>query len=71
MALSQKLKTLRAEKKMSQEKVARESGMALSYYRALETGAYKNPTLDVLTKLADTLKISIDELIGRKAPKKK
>lgn len=71
MGLSEKLKKIRAARNLSQEKVARESGIALSYYRSLEKGRYANPTLDILTKLSDVLEVSIDELAGREHPRAK
>jgi XRE family transcriptional regulator of biofilm formation len=71
MGLSDKLKKLRIARNLAQEKVARESGIALSYYRSLEKGRYSNPTLDILTKLSNVLKVSLDELAGRELPRSK
>jgi putative transcriptional regulator len=64
-------KKLRAKKNLTQEAVARRVGLTYKYYQALEQGKYSNPTAGVLIKLAELFEVSLDELVGRKIPKKK
>jgi transcriptional regulator with XRE-family HTH domain len=58
------LKKLREKKGLSQEKLARLSDVANNTIVKIEAGKNQNPTLDTLKKIAKTLSISVDELIG-------
>ena len=60
--LSQNLIRIRKKKRMSQETVARYSGMTARGYREIEEERYM-PTLVVLVRLAKALKCSIDDLL--------
>ena len=64
--LSQNIKKLRKNKKISQDKLARLADVTYNTLVKIESGANKNPTLETLTKLADALDASIDKLVGRK-----
>jgi len=57
------MQILRKDKGLTQEELAKESGIAYATIVKLEQGLLDNPTLKTLQKLADVFKISIDELI--------
>jgi transcriptional regulator with XRE-family HTH domain len=59
-----RLKELRKEKKLSQEElgeVINVSGRTISYFEAGE----RTPSPEILSKLADIFKVSVDYLLGR------
>ena len=64
--LSNNIKKLRTQKKLSQDKLARLADMPYNTLVKLESGKSKNPTFETLSKLADTLEVSIDKLTGRR-----
>jgi transcriptional regulator with XRE-family HTH domain len=64
--LSKKIKALRKEKGLSQEKLAQQADVTYSTLVKIESGININPTLDTLQKLAEVFGVSIDELVGRK-----
>ena len=57
---------LRKQKGWSQEKLAVESGISYNTIIKIERGGIKNPKIETVIKLANALKISIDELVGNK-----
>ena len=63
--LSVNIKKLRKEKKFSQDKLARIADIPYNTLVKIESGKSNNPTFETLSKLADALKVSIDELAGR------
>jgi len=58
------LRKLREEKRWSREKLARESEISYHTIIKIERGVIKNPKLETLFKLAKTLGVSIDKLVG-------
>jgi transcriptional regulator with XRE-family HTH domain len=64
--LSTNLKKLRKQKKLSQDNLARLANIPYNTLVKIESGKSNNPTFETLSKLADALNISIDELVGRK-----
>ncbi len=58
------LKNAREQAGLSQEKLAFEAEIDRSYVSLLENDR-KSPTLDVLFRLCDAMRISASELIGR------
>jgi len=62
--LGKELKKAREEAGLSQEKLGFEAEIDRSYVSMLETDK-KSPTLDVLFRICDALKISASELIAR------
>lgn len=64
--LSVNLKKLRNQKKLSQDKLARLANIPYNTLVKVESGKSNNPTFETLSKLADALDVSIDELAGRK-----
>jgi len=69
--LGENMRALRRQKGISLFRLAVEVGCTDRTLQALETGRAKNPTLELLLKLADFFNVSIDELVGHKPPKKK
>jgi transcriptional regulator with XRE-family HTH domain len=61
LTLGTKLRTLRKEHGWSLSYTAKVSGISVAYLSKLELGQ-SNPTIDILTKLASTFRMSIDEL---------
>ncbi len=55
--VTQNLRTLRAQKKLSQETLARKAGISVSYVSMLERGA-RTPPLATLEALAKALGVS-------------
>jgi len=63
--LAQNIRKLRQKKGLSQEKLARLADISTVTLVKIEGGVAKEPTITTVTKIADALEISIDELIGR------
>ena len=63
--LAQNIRKLRLKKGLSQEKLARLADISNATLVKIESGVAKEPTITTVTKIADALEISIDELIGR------
>ena len=61
--LATNIRRLRESHNMSQQQIAKLSGIPRPTWASLETGT-ANPTLAVLTKAASALNVSIEELIG-------
>ena len=70
MIFSERLKTLRKEKKLTQKELAEQIGISQKSYSHWETGK-NEPSLENLIKLADLLEVSIDWLFGREQMKVK
>jgi transcriptional regulator with XRE-family HTH domain len=66
MAFGGNLARFRKEKGLTQEDLVRKSGVAISQIRRYEADK-SSPTLDVVTKLAKALGVSLDELVFDKA----
>ena len=62
--LGQRLRTLRLEKKMRQEDLAREIGISKSAIGMYERGE-REPSLILLGEIADFFRVSADFLLGR------
>lgn len=61
--LSRVIKTLRDDKGWSQRKLAAETEVTDAYIAQLETGKRKNPSLDVLKRLARALRVPVTDLL--------
>ena len=61
--LADNIRRLREAHKMSQQRMADLSGLPRPTWASLESGA-ANPTLNVLSKAAQALRVSIEELVG-------
>lgn len=64
MALAAKLKELRIKHKKSLQEVADEVRASKAHIWDLETGKSKNPSLELLVKLAKCFKVSVADLVG-------
>jgi transcriptional regulator with XRE-family HTH domain len=62
-----RLRTLREQRKLSQEALARRAGLALLTVNRLENGHRTAPTADTLSLLAHALGCSIDDLFTERA----
>jgi len=49
---------------LSQDKLAREAGVAYNTVVKIESGENKNPTIETLRSIAKALDVSVDELIN-------
>ena len=58
------IKTLRQEKGLSQKALAEQVGVTDAYITMLESGKRKNPSLDILKKIAKALGVPVAELLG-------
>ena len=63
-ALKDRLIQLRNEKKLMQKEAAELIGLSIPGYQRYEYGT-RNPTSDVLIKIADFYNVSLDYLVGR------
>ena len=63
--LAQNIRKLRLKKGLSQEKLARLADISNATLVKIEGGVAKEPTITTVTKIANALDISIDELVGR------
>ncbi|WP_328824087.1 helix-turn-helix domain-containing protein, partial [Niallia circulans] len=63
MLVGEKIKTLRIKKGFSINELSDKSGVSKSYLSYIERGIQKNPSLQVLTKLAHTLETNVEELL--------
>lgn len=66
MAFGKNMARFRKEKGLTQEDLVKRSGVAISQIRRYEADK-SSPTLDVVTRLAKALGVSIDELVFDKA----
>ena len=64
MSLGTKIKELRFKKSVSLQVVANEVGASKPHIWELEKGTTKNPSLELVTKLAQYFGVSVDYLAG-------
>ncbi|WP_121610035.1 XRE family transcriptional regulator [Mesobacillus foraminis] len=64
MGVGQQIKRLRIQKEYSITELAEKSGVSKSYLSYIERGIQENPSLHVLSRLANTLGVSPEELMG-------
>ena len=65
------LKTLRLLKRMSQTELAKRSGISNTYLNQIEKGIYSNPSLDILSRLAEVLECTVKDLDSYKQESEK
>ena len=58
------VKSLRAKKGWTQEKLAREAGISYHTLIKIERGDIRDPRLETVKKLAKALNVSIDQMVG-------
>jgi len=61
--LKVRVRTLRRERRMTQEELAKKARVTRDYISQLETGLRDNPSLPVLRRLAKALGVSAGELL--------
>lgn len=66
MTRGESMRKARNRAKLSAAQLSRISGVPISTICALECGTTKNGRIDTIELLADALRISIDEYIGRR-----
>ena len=64
MTFGERLNELRIKRGMSLQDVATRVGMSKAHVWNLEKGISDNPTVEVLTKLADLFRVRIADLVG-------
>jgi transcriptional regulator with XRE-family HTH domain len=64
MGIGTRLKQLRARSNQSLQDVADAVGASKAHIWEIERGGSKNPSMDLLTKLADHFGISVSALVG-------
>ena len=65
MNLSQKIRQLREEKKWSLNKLAEMAGVSKAYLSQLENNVSKQPSAEVLLKIASALRTTIADLLDK------
>ena len=63
--LAHNIRKLRIKNGFSQEKLARLADISNATLVKIEAGVAKEPTITTVTKIANALGVSVDELIGR------
>lgn len=61
--IGKNVRRLRKKKGLSQEKLARLADISLNALTKIESGFAKKPTIQTVVKLAQALKVSLDELV--------
>jgi transcriptional regulator with XRE-family HTH domain len=61
--LLKNLVKIRKKKKLIQRQLAEKSGVSYNTIIKMERGGIKNPKIETVSKLADALSVSIDELV--------
>jgi len=69
MKLTERMKELRKERKLRQEDIAAELGIAITTYCRYELGM-REPSVSLLEKMADYYDVSADYLLGRSDDRK-
>lgn len=65
MSLKENLKRIRKAKKISQQELAKLSGLSFSMVSKLESGEQSNPTLETIEKISFALGVEPSALIGK------
>ncbi|PIV12597.1 MAG: DNA-binding protein [Candidatus Nealsonbacteria bacterium CG03_land_8_20_14_0_80_36_12] len=64
--IGEKIRRIRQQKKMSQDRLSKKADLALNTIVKIETGENPNPTLETLRKIAKALDVSLDQLLKNK-----
>jgi XRE family transcriptional regulator, master regulator for biofilm formation len=62
--VGEKIRKYRLQKKYSITELSEKAGVSKSYLSYIERGIQENPSLQVLSRLAKTLDITLEELMG-------
>lgn len=60
--IGSKIRSIRKNKGISQKELSRKSGISISYIQQLEYEIKENPSLDILTSIANALDVKLTEL---------
>jgi transcriptional regulator with XRE-family HTH domain len=60
-----KIKVMRIEKGISLNKLSELTGISKSYLSLIERNIQKNPSIDILSKLAKALEMEVEDLVRR------
>ena len=61
------LRNLRKQAGVSQEELAKRGNVSRGYISHLETGRRDNPSIQLLTKIAEALNVSVNDILDQKA----
>ena len=61
--ISENIKKQRAKLGLSQEELAKQSGVKYTTLTKIESGVIKNPSVLVISKLSKVLKVSVEDLL--------
>ena len=61
------LRNLRKNAGVSQEELAKRVNVSTGYISHLETGRRDNPSIQLLTKIAEALNVSVNDILDQKA----
>lgn len=64
MRVGERIKRLRSKNKLSITELSIKAQVSKSYLSYIERGIQENPSLQVLSRLAKTLEVSLEELTG-------
>jgi len=62
--IAENVRKARKKAGLSQDKLAREAGVAYNTVVKIESGENKNPTIETLRSIAKALDVSVDKLIN-------
>jgi len=62
--IGRNIRKLRLQKKLTQEKLARLSGISLNTLTKIESGFAKTPNIKTVVKISKALNVSLDKLVG-------
>ncbi len=62
-SIGKNIKRLRKEQGISQDRLSKLADLSLNTVVTVESGANENPTIDTLTKIANALGVSINDLV--------
>jgi XRE family transcriptional regulator, master regulator for biofilm formation len=65
MMVGEKIKSLRIRKKYSITELSEKASVSKSYLSYIERGIQENPSIQVLSRLANTLDTTVEYLMGR------
>ncbi|MGD6815541.1 helix-turn-helix domain-containing protein [Metabacillus sp. 84] len=68
-AVGKRIREIRRQKGYSLSELAEQAGVSKSYLSYIERNVQKNPSLQFLTKISDTLDVEVNELLGDPEPK--
>ncbi len=61
--IGKNMKRLRKRQNLSQDRLSKLADLSLNTVVTVESGSNENPTIDTLTKIANALKVGVDDLI--------